>query len=253
MGLGLRQGCGGARRRRRWPELPKRSAAHPALHASTSMSGSPCSSDGHQHASTVPPCARGVGHDVQQLLRPRDVRLPGGERRERAGHPLRPAPPAAGAVEGHHRAARPLPVRRGSRPSRRRHPQASPAARRPPRRLLLAARCLIRTANKAGGCCISSIRIAHTPGVERGNELAHAAHDLPRPSAATQKWCSEMVIFGPFCNRFTKSPRRRSRTNVRNMFIMHRLNTTSHHLLGPAARASGSSSTTLMTPPTSSA
>ena len=45
---------------------------------------------------------------------------------------------------------------------------------------------LIRTANKAGGCCISSIRIAHTPGVERGNELAHAAHDLPRPSAATK-------------------------------------------------------------------
>eukprot|EP01045_Picozoa_sp_COSAG04_P043168 COSAG04_NODE_14016_length_583_cov_4.084711_1_plen_96_part_10 len=43
---------------------------------------------------------------------------------------------------------------------------------------------LIRTANKAGGCCISSIWIAHTPGVERGNELAHAAHDLPRPSAA---------------------------------------------------------------------
>ena len=40
-----------------------------------------------------------------------------------------------------------------------------------------------------------------------------------------------MVIFGPFCNRFTKSPRRRSRTNVRNMFIMHRLNITSHHLV----------------------
>ncbi len=62
-----------------------------------------------------------------------DRRLLGGERCERAGHPLRPAPPAAGAVEGHHRAARPLPARRGSRPSRRRRPQASPAAQRSPR------------------------------------------------------------------------------------------------------------------------
>ena len=52
---------------------------------------------------------------------------------------------------------------------------------------------LIRTANKAGGCCISSIRVAHTPGVERGNELAHAAHDLPRPSAAT-KASSKVVL-----------------------------------------------------------
>ena len=69
---------------------------------------------------------------------------------------------------------------------------------------------LIRTANKAGGCYISPMRIARTPEVERGNELAHAAHDLPRPSA--EKWCSEMVIFGPFCNRFTKSPRRRTWT-----------------------------------------
>ena len=87
---------------------------------------------------------------------------------------------------------------------------------------------LIRTANKAGGCCISSIRIAHTPGVERGNELAHAAHDLPRPSAALK---SGAQIFGPFRSRFTKSPRHSFRTNVRNMFIMHRLNITSTHLV----------------------
>ena len=40
-----------------------------------------------------------------------------------------------------------------------------------------------------------------------------------------------MVIFGPFCSRFTKSPRRRFRTNVRNMFIMHRMNITSTHLI----------------------
>ena len=52
---------------------------------------------------------------------------------------------------------------------------------------------LIRTAYKAGGCCISPTGIAHTPGVERGNELAHAAHDLPRPSAAT-KASSKVVL-----------------------------------------------------------
>ena len=40
-----------------------------------------------------------------------------------------------------------------------------------------------------------------------------------------------MVIFGPFCSRFAKSPRRRFRTNVGNMFIIHRLNITSHHLI----------------------
>ena len=90
---------------------------------------------------------------------------------------------------------------------------------------------LIRTAYKAGGCCIPPTGVAHTPGVERGNELAHAAHDLPRPSAATQKWCSEMVIFGPFRSRFTKSPRHSFRTNVRNMFIMHRLNIISTHMI----------------------
>ena len=87
---------------------------------------------------------------------------------------------------------------------------------------------LIRTANKAGGCCISSIRIAHTPGVERGNELAHAAHDLPRPSAAT-KASSKVVLRNG--HRFTKSRRRRFRTNVRNMFVMHCLNITSAHLV----------------------
>ena len=90
---------------------------------------------------------------------------------------------------------------------------------------------LIRTTNKAGGCSILPMRIARTPGVERGNELAHAAHDLPRPSAATQKWCSEMVILGPFRSRFTKPPRRSFRTNVRNMFIMHRLNIISTHMI----------------------
>ena len=79
-------------------------------------------------------CARGLSAGWRAGLRGAR-RLLGGERRERAGHPLRPALPAAGAVEGHHRAARPLPVRRGSRSSRRRRPQASPAARRPPRRL----------------------------------------------------------------------------------------------------------------------
>ena len=52
---------------------------------------------------------------------------------------------------------------------------------------------LIRTTNKAGGCYISPMRIARTPGVERGNELAHAAHDLPRPSAAT-KASSKVVL-----------------------------------------------------------
>ena len=57
---------------------------------------------------------------------------------------------------------------------------------------------LIRTANKAGGCCISSIRIAHTPGVERGNELAHAAHDLPRPSAALKSGAQKWSFLGRF-------------------------------------------------------
>ena len=90
---------------------------------------------------------------------------------------------------------------------------------------------LIRTANKAGGCYISPMRIARTPGVERGNELAHAAHDLPRPSAALKSGAQKWSFFGPFCSRFTKSPRRRFRTNVRNMFIMHRLNIISHHLV----------------------
>ena len=52
---------------------------------------------------------------------------------------------------------------------------------------------LICTANKAGGCYISPMRIARTPGVERGNELARAAHDLPRPSAAT-KASSKVVL-----------------------------------------------------------
>ena len=90
---------------------------------------------------------------------------------------------------------------------------------------------LICTANKAGGCYISPMRIARTPGVERGNELAHAAHDLPRPSAALKSGAQKWSFFGPFCSRFTKSPRRRFRTNVRNMFIMHRLNIISHHLV----------------------
>ena len=57
------------------------------------------------------------------------------------------------------------------------------------------------------------------------------SHAQVQRQKRAQKWCSEMVIFGPFCSRFTKSPRRRFRTNVRNMFIMHRLNTTSHHLI----------------------
>ena len=57
---------------------------------------------------------------------------------------------------------------------------------------------LIRTANKAGGCCISSIWIAHTPGVERGNELAHAAHDLPRPSAALKSGAQKWSFLGSF-------------------------------------------------------
>ena len=52
---------------------------------------------------------------------------------------------------------------------------------------------LIRTTNEAGGCYTPPMRIAHTPGVERGNELAHAAHDLPRPSAAT-KASSKVVL-----------------------------------------------------------
>ena len=52
---------------------------------------------------------------------------------------------------------------------------------------------LIRTAYKAGGCCISPTGIVHTPGVERGKELADAAHDLPRPSAAT-KASSKVVL-----------------------------------------------------------
>ena len=92
---------------------------------------------------------------------------------------------------------------------------------------------LIRTANKAGGCYIPPMRIAHTPGVERGNELAHAAHDLPRPSAALKSGAQKWSFLGRFAaaTLFTKPPRRRFRTNVRNMFIMHRLNITSHHLV----------------------
>ena len=57
------------------------------------------------------------------------------------------------------------------------------------------------------------------------------SHAQVQRQKRAQKWCSEMVIFGPFCSRFAKSPRRRFRTNVRNMFIMHRLNITSHHLV----------------------
>ena len=51
----------------------------------------------------------------------------------------------------------------------------------------------VGTANRASGSLAPPIRIAHTPGVERGNELAHAAHDLPRPSAAT-KASSKVVL-----------------------------------------------------------
>ena len=57
---------------------------------------------------------------------------------------------------------------------------------------------LIHTANKAGGCCISSILIARTPGVERGNDLAHAPHDLPRPSAATKAGSKVVLRNGHF-------------------------------------------------------
>ena len=68
-----------------------------------------------------------------------------------------------------------------------------------------------------------------------GSAVGSATHELRcgsiRSQSRAQKWCSEMVIFGPFCSRFTKSPRRSFRTNVRNMFIMHRLNITSTHLV----------------------